>query len=218
MKNNVKNTLKFAENMQSLVSGMYNIFESTFEKEFPQKTNDVTHYVESKCCFQASDQYERPHEFLQSLLDILRVIYEPQPMGTFFFNSNPSFLLEAIPADPFQLAYGSFISKPNQNFKQFWSNDIFQKLQEYGYSMLYTTTLFVVVSTGNERYELELISEVSEILDSGFSPEEAIGLIASEIDSEYPMPEKEVYSGYCLVPELKDQLRVSLWMFNKEQA
>lgn len=217
--NNVKNTLKFAQNMQSVINGMYNIFESTFENEYPKETDGVTHYdVGNKCCFQVSRQYERPYEFLQSLLDILRVIYEPHPPGTFFFNSNPSFLLEAIPAEPFQLAYGSFISKPQQTFKQFWCDDILKSLEEYGYNQNYTSVIFVVVSTGQKRYGFELINEVLETLNTGFSPEEAFGLLLSEMNPEFPKPEKEVFAGYCLVPELKDRLRVSLWMFNKEQA
>ncbi|MEA1972259.1 MAG: hypothetical protein U9N34_03065 [Candidatus Cloacimonadota bacterium] len=209
MQYNVKNPLAFFKNIQNVVNGMHDVFESTFEKEFPQKTNNTTHYVDNKCCFQVSDQYEHPHEFLQSFLDILRVIYEPQPIGTFFFNSNPSFLFEAIPAESFQLGYGSLISDPQQKFKEFWYSDVLIKLKEYVYTKQDTIALFFVISTGNERYELELINEVSEILNTGFSPEEAIGLIASEINPEYHRPKKEVYAGYCLVPELKDQLRVS---------
>ena len=214
---NVKNPLLFSTKLQDILNGMYDFFESTFEKEYPKETDGVVHIVDKKICFQAADQYQRPHDFLQSLLDILRVIYEPEVLGTFFLNANPGFLFDAIPEKPFQLGYASFVSKPHQSFKEFWSENILNSLKEYGYNLENTTALFVVVSTGKERYSngLDLVDEVCETLDVGFSPEEAFGLIASSINKDFPKPYKEAFAGYCLVPELDKKLRVSLWMFNQ---
>ena len=212
---NVKNPLLFSTKLQDMLNGMYDFFESTFEKEYPKETNGVIHIVGKKNCFQVADQYQRPHDFLQSLLDILQVIYEPKVLGTFFLNSNPKFLFDAIPEKPFQLGYASFISEPHQRFNEFWSENILNALKEYGYNLENTTALFVVVSTGNERYSIDLVNEVCETLDAGFSPEEAIGLIKSSINNDFPIPYKKTFAGYCLVPELDEKLRVSLWMFNQ---
>ena len=212
---NVKNTLLFSTKLQEILNGMYDFFELTFEKEYPKETDGVVHIVDGKTYFQVADQYQRPHDFLQSLLDILRVIYEPEVLGTFSLNSNPSFLFDAIPEKPFQLAYGSFISKPHQSFKEFWSKNIIKSLEAYGYNKENATSLFVVVSAGEERYGFDLIFEVNETLEAGFSPEEAFGLIASSINKDVPKPAKNVHAGYCLVAELIEKLRVSLWMFNQ---
>lgn len=214
---NVKNTQLFSTKLQEILNGMYDFFELTFEKEYPKETDGVVHIVDGKTCFQAADQYQRPHDFLQSLLDILRVIYEPEVLGTFSLNSNPGFLFDAIPEKPFQLAYGSFISKPNQSFREFWYKKIIKSLEEYGYNQEDASALFIVVSTGEERYGFDLVIEVIETLEAGFSPEEASGLIASAINENIPKPAKNVYAGYCLVKELMTRLKVSLWMFIKEQ-
>ena len=213
---NIKNTQLFTTKLQEILNGMYDFFELTFEKEYPKETDGVVHIVDGKTCFQVADQYQRPHDFLQSLLDILRVIYEPEILGTFSLNSNPGFLFDAIPGKPFQLAYGSFISKPNQSFKEFWSEKIIKSFEKYGYNQEKATALFVVVSAGKERYGFDLIIEVDETLEAGFSQEEAFGLIASTINKNVPKPAKNVYAGYCLIKELMSRLRVSLWMFIKE--
>jgi len=229
---NIKNTQLFTTKLQEILNGMYDFFELTFEKEYPKETDGIVHIVNGKTCFlvngktcflvngktcfQVADQYQRPHDFLQSLLDILRVIYEPEILGTFSLNSNPGFLFDAIPGKPFQLAYGSFISKPNQSFKEFWSEKIIKSFEKYGYNQEKATALFVVVSAGKERYGFDLIIEVDETLEAGFSQEEAFGLIASTINKNVPKPAKNVYAGYCLIKELMSRLRVSLWMFIKE--
>ncbi len=214
---NVRNAQLFSTKLQKILNAMYDLFELTLEKEYPKETDGVVHIVDGKTCFQVADQYQRPHEFLQSLLDILRVIYEPEVFGTFFLNSNPGFLFDAIPEKPFQLAYGSFISKPHQSFKEFWCENIVKSLEEYGYNQEDASSLFVVVSTGEERYGIDLHIDVSETLDAGFSPEEALGLIVSVMNTDFPKPAKNVYAGYCLIKELMSRLRVSLWMFINDQ-
>lgn len=44
---------------------------------------------EWKCRYETSGQLKRPNVFLQCLLDVLRIVFEPHPPGTIFLNAKP---------------------------------------------------------------------------------------------------------------------------------
>jgi len=214
---NVTDTKQFSKALQNVMDAVYTLLELTREYDLkPISEDGVMVYCEEsgKCGFQASSQYERPSEFLQTLLDMIRVQYDPNPMGTFFLNSNIGFMYEEMPEGPFQLAYASLVSREDQSFSSFFANDMSPYLEQCGYEAENITAMFAVASTGHERYKMKFVSEISGTLKSGFSVDEALGLMASSIDSSVSKPKKQTYAGYCLDPELGTRIRLSLWCFN----
>ena len=217
---NICDAGQFSKKLQEVMKGMHELFELTKEYDLaPVDENDVTRYFEEdgKTGFQATGQYERPAEFLQTLLDIIRVNFEPFPMGTWLFNSNMGFMYDEIPDRPFQLAYASLVSDDNQSFASFFRENVSPYLERCGYDVGQFAAIFAVASTGSERYRLRFTSEISTTLNSGFSVPEALGLLAAEMDSSVSKPQKQTYAGYCLVPELGSRIRLSLWCFVKNQ-
>jgi len=213
---NVPDPVQFGKALNEVVEAIHKMLEATKEYDWKPVTKDGvrTYYEETgKCGFQAAYQYERPTEFLQTLLDMIRVHFEPRTMGTFFLNSNIGFLHEAMPEAPFQLAYASLVSNENQSFSSFFANDVSPYLEQCGYDAENITAMFAVASTGHERYKMNFVSEIAGTLKSGFSVNEVLGMMASSIDSSVSKPEKQTYSGYCLDPELGTRIRLSLWCF-----
>lgn len=213
-KPNIKSPLEFNEKLRDVMNGIYDLIELTKEHSLsPVSKNGVIRYSGNKTCFQASGQYERPSEFLQTLLDIIRVNYEPCVLGTFFLNSNMHFLYDAIPDFPFQLAYASITSQKNTKFEAFWTEDVIPHLIKQGYDMKKALVVFAVASTGNERYGLEFVEEITDVLGSGVSIDEAVCLLKASASEDEISPIKEVYSGYCLDSDLDAAIRLSLWIF-----
>lgn len=213
---NIKDPAFFQEKLQSIMEDCYQLFELTKESNLtPVSEDGVTIYSEEygKCGFQVSGQYERPSEFLQCLLDIIRVQYEPHPMGTFFLNSNIGFTYENMPVSSFQLGYISLTSEADKIFDKFWQEDAYPYIAKCGYHFESTFSIFAVASTGHERYNLTFVTEIADTLQSGFSVEEAVGLLKAELHDDTDSPGKQVYSGYCLDEALGTRIRLSLWMF-----
>lgn len=213
---NIKLPAKFQEKLIEVMEGIYELFELSKEHNFePVSEDGVTRYIEEigKTCFQASWQFNRPSEYLESLLDIIRVNYEPQVLGTFFLNSNMKFLYNAIPIRPFQLGYISITSKPNKPFNSFWIEDVVPYIEKCGYSAEDASSIFVVASTGEENYGIDFISNIQTTLNSGFSVDEALKLITASLCETVEKPTKKIYSGYCLDAALKNKIRLSLWLF-----
>ncbi|NVK41566.1 MAG: hypothetical protein HWE39_10015 [Oceanospirillaceae bacterium] len=160
--------------------------------------------------FEACRQLERPSEYLSALLDIIRVNFEPNPLGTMFLNSNLSWLYDAIPARPFQLGYVSLASEDDEPFEAFWQRVVVPHLDRCGYDMSQTPA-FAVVITGDERYDMPFVMEVHEGLDAyGFVDEEAVG---TPLMAGTPW----VQIGCCLDPALHRRFRLSLWLLLEPQ-
>lgn len=183
------------------MSALYDLLELAREHEFDPEGS------EGKTCFQVARQFERPSEFLQVALDMVRVCFDPEPPGTFFLNSNMSFLYEGIPDEPFQFAYASALSEPGQDFAGFWSGAVALHLAKCGYDLKNAAALYAAVTTGKERYGTEFVCEVSGVLNSGFSAPQAFELLASG------KAEKTVHAGFCLDAALGERVRLSLWFF-----
>lgn len=218
-KPNIQSPVEFNEKLREIMHGIYDLIDLTKEQNLsPVSENGVIRYFGNKTCFQASGQYERPSEFLQTLLDIIRVNYEPCVLGTFFLNSNMHFLYDAIPDSPFQLAYASITSQKNQKFEAFWTEDVIPYLIKQGCEIKKASAVFAVASTGNARYGIEFVKEIYDVLGSGYSVEEAIGLLKASASEEEISPIKKVHSGYCLDSDLDAAIRLSLWIFIENKA
>ena len=97
---NVSQPHEFKSKLQQLMGNIFDLFELTKEYEYPTRAeNSVCGYNvdRGKYNFQVADQYERSSEFLQVLLDVLRVNYDPRLPGTWFLNSNPSYIYDGSP-------------------------------------------------------------------------------------------------------------------------
>jgi len=217
---NIKSPSKFQEKLIEVMEGIYELFELSKEHNLESVSEDgVTRYMEEsgKTCFQVSGQFNRPSEYLESLLDIVRVNYEPCVLGTFFLNSNMGFLYDAIPDTPFQLGYISITSKPNKQFDIFWEEDVIPHIQKCGYSVNDASSIFAVASTGEEKYGIDFIDNISTTLNSGFSVDEAVELMAASLCETVEEPTKQIYSGFCLDTALESKIRLSLWLFINPQ-
>lgn len=213
---NIKLPSKYQQKLVEVMEGIYELFELSKEHNLePVSEDGVTRYMEEygKTCFQVSGQFDRPSEYLESLLDIIRVNYEPCVLGTFFLNSNMGFLYDAIPDKPFQLGYVTITSIPNKQFNSFWKEDVVPYIKKCGYSIEDASSIFAVASTGEENYGIDFIDNISTTLNSGFSVEEAVGLLAASLCESAEEPTKQIYSGYCLDSALENKIRLSLWLF-----
>ena len=213
--NNAVDPKKFNEMLEIAMQSIHLLFEITREHELSPVNNGVRTYYEEdgKTGFQVSGQFKRPGEFLQTLLDIIRVNFEPNVLGTFFLNSNMCFLHEQIPEEVFQLGYISIVSDPGQGFRDFWENQVRQHLFECGYEIAKATSIYAVATTGEDRYRYGFLSEIATTLSSSFSLEEAENLIRSQLSQKFPKPKKHTYAGYCFDPALNNHIRLSLWFF-----
>ena len=202
--------------MLQLILDSAQLLELSKEHELPSVSAEgVSCYIEEygKTCFQASSQFDRPTEFLQSLLDIIRVNYEPCVLGTFFLNSNMAFLYEEIPNFPFQLGYVSITSEENIDFFAFWHEIVIPYAKECGYNLDLASAIYAVASTGEDRYGIDYIDSILTTLDSGFSVDEAMTLLTTSIYETNSIVRKKVHTGYCLDPALGRKTRLSLWLF-----
>lgn len=203
----------FMEMLQTAMEGLYAIFELSREHDLPPIIDGDTVYTREKLCFQVSRQYDRPSEFLQTVLDIVRVNYEPHVFGTLLLNANMGFLYDGIPESPFRLAYASMTSARDKEFGLFWSEDVLPHLDAWGYNLDSAAAIYAVVSTGEERYTQHLVGEVENVLDVGFSLEDAEALLLAAIRQDGNWTRQQTYTGFCLDTGLESKIRLSLWMF-----
>lgn len=82
--NNVSNPIMFKAKLEEIIDGIYDLFELAREHEFNPAIHSSGSYDGMKTGNQVSDQFDRPTEFLQTLVDIIRVHYEPLTLGSFF--------------------------------------------------------------------------------------------------------------------------------------
>lgn len=216
--NNVSNPTIFKAKLEEIIDSIYDLFELTREHEFNPAIHGNKSFDGMKTGNQVSDQFDRPTEFLQTLVDIIRVHYEPLTLGSFFLNANIGFLIDEIPSNPFKLAYASLTSSDNQSFNEFWNNEVTSYLNQCSYDLCKATNVYVVATTGRERYGSEYCHEIAKVLGSGFSTTEVIQLLSSTINDNLNPPEKQIHSGYCLDPVLEKKIRISLWAIFPEDC
>lgn len=203
----IRNTKAFTEKLQTVMTALYDLFELAREDD-PTPASDE----KGKACFQVARQYERPSEFLQALLDLIRANFEPWVLGTFLLNSNMGFLYDDVPTAPFDLGYLSITSDDGQGFADFWNGTVSAHLESCGYDVDKASSLYVVASTGSERYDLAFWEEISAVLDAGFSADDAFNLLAGN-----GLAGKETHAGYCRDDSLQSRIRLSLWLFVPSQ-
>ena len=160
--------------------------------------------------FQIMQNNDRPHEYLQAILDLVRCNFEPNPLGTFFLNSNAQFIYDAITEDKTNLGYASIVSEPNQSVGSFWQDTLTKHLHAVGYDSKCTEDALVVISTGDNRYNLELVKEIHAHIEVGLEITDAINVLANEISDNTQAMAQNVHCGFCMDESLDTKLRVSI--------
>lgn len=157
--------------------------------------------------FQVTEVFDRPTEFLQCLLDVMRVNFEPHAPGTLFLNSNIELISEGVRPDGFSLGYGSLVSGSGAELGSFWESEVLSHLDACGCDLTQVHALYVIITTGPERFESALVNAAGAALErtAGHDRRQAgEGGIES--------------FGLCVDPALGDRLRVSVWAFAPPQA
>lgn len=206
----LNNPQAFVAALRKVVAGLYQVFDLAAERPYNPEDDD-------KVLFGVSSQFDRPNEFLQTLLDMLRVFFEPDPPGTLFLNANPCFLYEVLSDKPIQLGYASILGEPGESFSSMLHEKIFPKLAELGYQQeTYSSACFVICRGpdrgGRIKFGDELICEAGMALQANISVEEAWGGLYSTIKGESPAFLKRHYVGASFDQSLGDRLRVSVWL------
>lgn len=212
---NIKDTEGFSLKLAELFKDLYQLFEIVKEREISPKVTEPPEWPgdTGKTCFEVSGQFERPHDFFVTLLDLIRVTYEPTFFGTFFLNANWGFLLQEMPESPFRLGYLTAISEPGEGVASLFAQSIQPQMQQYNYSFNAANAVFVMASFSKDRLSIELMVEVNELFGSGFSVDDALGTIAGELKGESYQKPGNAYSGFSIDNSLGERLRLSLWLF-----
>lgn len=219
IKTNVTAPTQFKEKLIELMGNVYELFELTKEQNLEPVTDDgCTQYTEEhgKTCSQVAGQFSRPSEYLESLLDMIRVNFEQLPFS-YFLNGNMGFLFDAIPDKPFQLGYLSITSVPDVRFSSFWEDDVVPYIEKCGYSVSKVAAAFAVVSTGEENFSPEYLENVTTTLNSGVSNDELGEYFMDSIpeksaEEQAQLPSKEIYTGFSIDSGLGTKIKLSLWL------
>ena len=222
---NVTASVQFKQKLAELMGNIYELLELSKEKSLKSVSDDgCTNYMEEngKTRAQVAGQFSRPSEYLDSLLDMIRVNFEQLPFS-YFLNGNMGFLYDAIPDKPFQLGYVSITSAPDVRFNTFWEEHVVPYIEKCGYSASEDTVAFTVVSTGEDNFRPEHLENVTNTLNAGFTADElGIYLLDSiskkSVKHSSKLPTKRIYTGFCLDSGLASKIRVSLWLIIERNA
>lgn len=207
---NIKSPAEFAHRISNTIENLYYLFDQTCEVEllpFDQRQGK-----DWKCLFEASGQFKRPNDFLQCLLDMVRIMFEPDPPGTFFLNANPDFIYEEICTTPFRLGYVTALSEPHESIDKFNKRKLEPLIQEYGYDSNSIFATYVFVTHG--KSSMSQIRGIVKFFDSGFSVDNALQSFANIIKEDGEISKRNrSYAGFSTDEALGDRVRVSMWLF-----
>jgi hypothetical protein len=210
---NIRDPKQFLESFDSMIEGFRKVFDAAKEKDsyLIRDGEEAAADGDDKSGFHCSNQLNRPHEFLQSLLDMARVQYEPALIGTYFLNANIGFIHESMPDQPFTLGYFS-ISSRHKKFKKAWRKDALPHLLNLGYQLDDLETSFVVVTTSMSNLTQNLVGETNATLGSGFSVQDVLGMTVRSLAGDDSVPQKQFYAGHCVDDALGEKMRISAWL------
>lgn len=79
----------FKDSFQNLIYAGRSFMELTKAEDAAEKNGSDVDFYDSAYLTQS---HERPDEYIQAFLDIIRVEFEPNLLGTFFLNANVCFI------------------------------------------------------------------------------------------------------------------------------
>lgn len=204
----------FVQHLQAIMLAIENVMELTKEDALAPVINGVRVYFEEdgKLGFQTAGQVHRPTEFLQVLMDMIHVHFEPYPLTTFGLNSNLGYLYEEIIDQPSHFGYFSLISSGHKKFHEIWTEEVMPHAKQCGYVLEETSSKWVVVTTDGTNYDLPWVDEVMETLQAGIDLQAALGLITANLTAT-----QNTWVGFCRDEALVDQVRISVWLLIKQE-
>lgn len=208
---NITSPAEFGQQLDQIISKLYDFFEFTREDELLPVDKRGERFDKWKCLFEVSGQYARPLDYLQCLFDMLRVMYEPNPPGTFFLNANPDFIFEEIRSTSFELGYVTAISEADESIADFYGRVLVKRLIEYKYEAEYAFGIFVFITRG--KHSQAQIGEALSFFQAGFSIDEALETLANKIKEDGISKRKRAYAGFATDEALGSRARISLWLF-----
>lgn len=208
---NISEPHQFRTALEELFQSMANVCAMSAQSSPAEAVHD-----EPLPCFSVVANRERPAEFLQCWLDLLRVVFEPNPPGTMYLNSNWDFVCDAVPQEPFRLGYltlalpGTGPAAATQLGEQ-----LRVRAAHLGYDVQNSYGTFVCMSMGPAafRNSLSSTSALQAVFGAGLSAGEALVAIftADALDSRSA---GRVHVGTALDASLPpDLMRGSLLTF-----
>lgn len=146
---NVPEPADFCNQLGQMFSTTHALIDLLREKTLSSHSEDGCQLFDpdsGTCVFQAAGQFERPQQFLQTLLDLVRIIFEPTPHGTLLLNSNIGFVLGEIVNTHFRLGYLSAIRTPGESASEFHRRVIAPQTLALGYGDVIPHAVFLMVS------------------------------------------------------------------------
>jgi hypothetical protein len=221
MAHNGSNMGKLGGALETTFAGLDAIYDAVKQHHHQSFSNNVIYLTPEHelTAFNRARQMNRPHEFLQSLLDIIRVTYEPSPLGTTLLNSNLCYLIDAIATRPASLGYLSLVSEPDQTFSDFWETVITPYASSLGYTLNGKSTAFLICSASEELYAIDLVTDADDALHCLPSAAELVEEMCAGLLNDPTQHEpKAMYAGFCLDQALGNRLRVSMWVLLDEHT
>jgi hypothetical protein len=174
---------------------------------------------DSRFGFNVVGKQQRPAEFVQCWLDLVRVQFEPNPPGTMFLNSNWDLIASAVPNAPFQLAYISLTGSAEGGAEALVRSGFALKLTELGCPLSESHACFVALCVGHELFARRMMvtRDLHRVLGAGFTVDralEAISGVASGQETDLTGADRQVHAGVALDPHLPEGvMRISAWLF-----
>jgi hypothetical protein len=211
---NIIEPVLFGEQLGKIFAAIYGLFEQARENTLLAEEDGVIRYFEEggKCLFQVAGQFKRPGDFLQCFLDMLRIMFEPNPPGTWLLNSNSDFILEEIGGNGFQLGYITGVSAPSEQLSDFYSRVIEPQMQENSYVLESAFATYAFITSG-DKWTMKKVSEISSFFDSGFSVDDAVQTLANGMNGKGVSKRNRSFAGFSSDKALGKSMRFSMWIF-----
>lgn len=168
-------------------------------------------------CFQLAASRERPYEFMQCLLDLIRVLYEPNPPGTLHLNSNWDLFAEAVPDKRFKLDYVTVTGAPGQELQSLLDQRLQPRMRELGQDLRSADAAFICGAVGPELWKTSsrFMSGVCEAFDAGWKVGTLMEAFEATASGDDAPAGPSVLAGAALDEGLAGrQIRLSLWLFS----
>lgn len=207
----------FAAALEDMVTALQALLSSCGSIEAAQPLLSVDALgVGQEPCFEATRRIGNSAEFFQTLADLLRVVFEPNPPGSMFLNSNWDLLTAGVPKEPCRLYFVSAVSAPGESLSATLVQRIAPRLPPDALRTPGTSSYLALCLPPGSRTATAL-KLVQTFIGAGFAPEAALealnAVAAGAQDAKLPAAHAGVAYDPMLLP---DQHRVSVWCFAAE--
>jgi len=137
---------------------------------------------------------KEPEELLQLTLDIVRCMFEPNPVGTWLLNGNPDFLDDVINDKSNNFHYSSSALSTTDSFSKHITETIIPSLEYQGYQPSSNQTIYVIITTHSSNLNTNFVETVSSAITDALNIND----------------DTTIHIGYCRDDALADTVRVSV--------